>query len=87
MIEIHWVKLLLSWSVFIVLGFFLCILVVVGKKAEDKIATMQQIEEAREEITQEAIDNITCWHKAENDAEYTLNDEGTAKIQKILEGL
>jgi len=72
---------------FMVLGYFLCVLLVAGKMADHRIATKQEIEEALEEIIQEAIDNITCWHKAENDAEYTLNDEGTAKIQKILEGL
>lgn len=49
--------------------------------------TKQQIEEAREEIIQEAIDNVTCWHKSENDAEYTMNDEGEEKIRKILEEL
>ena len=81
-----WVTILL---VFLgaILGFMAAAICVVSRRADERILTMQQIEEATEEIIQEAIDHVGCSHRTEGDADYDIDKIGTQKIRKILEGL
>ena len=56
--------------------------------ADERILTMQQIEEAREEIIQEAVDHAYVEaSRSEGDYDVAIDKIGEQKIRKILERL
>jgi len=80
MINISWEWVVLISGVSFCVGIILYVL-------SERIGRKQKITDAREEIIQEAIDNVWCSHRREDDPEYSIDHKGTEAIHKILEGL
>lgn len=75
----------ISWQMVVFISVVSFCLGVIGYVLCERIGRKQKITEAREEIIQEAIDNADCFHKSENDADYSVDHKGTEAIHKILE--
>ena len=81
----NWIIVIILMFASAIFGFFVAAICVASSKADERILTMQQIEEKAEEIIQVAIDHCGCSHRTEGDADYDIDKIGTQKIRKILE--
>lgn len=83
MINANWLFLIVPAVA--ILSFLLCALLTSASRADERIETIQEIEETAEEIIQACIDHVDCRHSRDY-VDYDINDIGTKKIREILKG-
>ena len=69
-------------------GFFVAAICVAASEADKRIKRTLKIEETTEEVIQAALDyGYVEASRSEGDYDLNVNDEGTAKIRSIIEGM
>ena len=82
----NWIIAILLMFGGAVFGFMAALFCVAARRGDELEERVQQIKEVREEIIQEAIDNVeVSGSRSYSDYDVDINKEGTENIQKILE--